>query len=96
MNPDDRLNQLFHAARRDPGPDCSAFGFETRLLARMREIRKPAIGFLAWKLAPIFAAVAVLAGTWYLTVPDPNPLLPLVAFQQDHTALTLLLEDGYE
>ena len=65
MKTDDPLDRLFAAARADV-PDTSAleFGFETRLLARLRQDRSPAWFSWAWRLSPYFAALALAAGAW--------------------------------
>jgi hypothetical protein len=71
MNSDDldrQLDALFRATRaeqRDTG--AIEFGFETRLLARLREERSASIFSWAWKLAPFFAALAIAAGVWCRT-----------------------------
>ena len=64
-NRDSRLDALFRAARADaPDTARAEYGFETRLLARLREERGASIFSWAWKLAPFFAAVAIAAGWW--------------------------------
>ena len=64
-NRDPQLDALFHAARTDaPDTARAEYGFETRLLARLREERGASIFSWAWKLAPFFAAVAIAAGWW--------------------------------
>ena len=69
---DARLNALFAAARREP-VDVShlEFGFETRVMARLREEANPfaAVMALAWRLCPFFAALALAASLWSRT-PD--------------------------
>jgi hypothetical protein len=62
--PDPLLDALFSAARTEAEPETSRaeFGFETRLLARLREDRGASIFAWAWKLCPLFAAVALAAG----------------------------------
>src|SRR5205809_6666297 len=62
---DHRLDTLFHAARLEVWDTARAeFGFETRLMARMREERGSSVYSWAWKLAPFFAALAIAAGVW--------------------------------
>ena len=62
---DPPLDALFRAARREaPDTARAEFGFETRLMARLREERGTGIFAWAWKLAPFFAAVALAAGWW--------------------------------
>jgi hypothetical protein len=65
---DGQLDALFRAARaenRDTG--ALEFGFETRLMARLREERSASVYSWAWRLAPFFAALAIAAGIWCRT-----------------------------
>lgn len=64
-NLDQRLDALFAAARAET-PDTSRleYGFETRLAARLRGERGASIFAWAWRLCPIFAALA-LAVAWF-------------------------------
>jgi hypothetical protein len=69
----DRLDEVFRAARQAP-PDTGQreFGFETRLLARLRAERTTALPWAAmvWRLVPAFAAVVVALGVWaYASAP---------------------------
>ena len=74
MNPDDELDRLFAAAR-TPSQDHSRleFGFETRVLARVREERSASWFSWAWKLCPYFAALAVAVGAWGYLHGDSMP-----------------------
>ncbi|HZJ17925.1 MAG TPA: hypothetical protein VFD27_22930, partial [Chthoniobacteraceae bacterium] len=64
-NRDSQLDALFRAARADaPDTARAEYGFETRLLARLREERGASLFSWAWKLAPFFAAVAMAAVWW--------------------------------
>jgi hypothetical protein len=65
MNPDEQLDRLFASAR-DHSRDTSRaeFGFETRVLARLREERKGSWLSWAWRLCPYAAAMALAAGAW--------------------------------
>ncbi len=65
-NLDPQLENLFTSARAQGPFDTSRveFGFETRLLARLREERGSSIFVRAWKLCPFFAAIAIAAGIW--------------------------------
>ncbi len=69
-NADDRLDALFAAARQD-SPDTSRaeWGFETRVMARLREESSPFASVVcwAWRLCPFFAALAVAATLWSRT-----------------------------
>jgi hypothetical protein len=68
---DEQLNQLFQAAR-ESRPDTSRaeYGFETRLLAALREDRDHATSWaaLTWRLMPVFAAIVVVTGVWSYNV----------------------------
>lgn len=65
-NPDPLLDPLFAQARAQRADTSRAeYGFETRLLARLRETARPGrsgLGLVAWKLAPFFALVVVALG----------------------------------
>jgi hypothetical protein len=65
MKPDP-LDALFRAVRED-APDTSRaeYGFETRVLARIRAERRTSWQGWAWRLCPFFASIAVLAGAWF-------------------------------
>lgn len=65
MNSDPQLDALFRAAR-DAAPDTSRseFGFETRLMARVREERRGSWISIAMRLSPFFAALVVAAAVW--------------------------------
>jgi hypothetical protein len=64
---DDQLNELFKTARTaKPDTARAEFGFETRLLARLRAgktAETPWFAF-AWKLMPVFAAIVMALGVW--------------------------------
>ena len=67
---DERLDHVFRTARQ-AAPDTARveFGFETRLLARLRAERASSeLNWLAWtrRLAPIFAAIVLGLGAWNL------------------------------
>jgi hypothetical protein len=69
-NPDTELDALFARARAQR-PDTSAaeYAFETRLLARLREQRRPEPesiwASVSWRLAPVFAALVIGLGVWH-------------------------------
>jgi hypothetical protein len=68
---DEQLNQLFQAARGSrPDTSRAEYGFETRLLAALREIRRQPTPWatLAWRLMPAFAAIVVVTGAWSYNV----------------------------
>ena len=67
---DPHLDALLHAARGHLDESMIAraeLGFETRLMARLREESAGSIFAWAWRLAPFFAALAVAAGVWSRT-----------------------------
>jgi len=67
---DDQLDKVFKAGR-SAKPDTShaEFGFETRLMARIRAEAQPQVPWFAfaWKLVPVFAAIVLALGVWNLT-----------------------------
>ena len=68
---DEQLNELFQSARAvKPDTSRAEYGFETRLLAAIRESRKQPISLatLAWRLMPVFAAIVVAVGVWSYSV----------------------------
>ena len=73
MNPDP-LDSLFRVVR-DDAPDTSRmeFGFETRVMARIRTERRSSWQGWAWRLCPFFTALAVAAGSWFYTHRDSAP-----------------------
>jgi len=69
----DPLDALFAAARAQrPDTSRAEYGFETRLLARLRERPQPdAISLwsmVTWRMAPIFAACVVALALWQADV----------------------------
>ena len=75
MNGDDKLRMLFASAREfKPDTSRAEYGFEARLMARLRAERsKPALWAVwAWRLIPAFAAFVVLLGIWNYAVPAAN------------------------
>jgi hypothetical protein len=79
MNSEDKLDQLFQAARQ-AGPEAADrgdLGFETRLLARLREERaeRAQTAYVLWRLAPFFAgALAILTLVTAMTSHSPGLL----------------------
>ncbi len=70
----DPLETLFRTVRED-APDTSRaeFGFETRVLARIRSERRSSWQGWAWRLCPFFSALAVAASSWFYTHRDAAP-----------------------
>jgi len=95
MRPDERLDRIFKEAR-GAVPDTSRVetGLETRVLARVREIkgRRPWYS-LAWRLVPLFTAVTVALGIWYYaSAPDPSADMraAITAEYEDTLSLNIL------
>lgn len=63
-NADQKLDALLRAAREPRDTSRAEFGFETRLMARIRQESSSSVFAWAWKLAPFFAALAIAAGLW--------------------------------
>jgi hypothetical protein len=85
---DEQLNRLIAAARQAPPETGRAeFGFETRLLARLRAERPRGTPWLAWtwRLAPVFAAIVIALGIWTFTGTSPQ------AATEEETLLVALL-----
>jgi hypothetical protein len=79
MNPSspDPLDALFAAARAQrPDTSRAEHGFETRLMARLRERRQPDAASLwsvvTWRMAPFFAACVVALALWQANVPTDS------------------------
>lgn len=73
----DKIDSLFHAAR--PTCDAEGistteqqkalaervdYGFETRMMARLREERNSTMGAWAWRLAPVCGVMTLVAILW--------------------------------
>jgi hypothetical protein len=89
MNSDQQLDAIFRAAR-DAAPDVSRreFGFETRLLARIREERRGSWMTIALRLSPVFAALVIAAAVLcrdYADI-DPDPSYALDAVRSGGTS----------
>jgi len=68
------LDRLFEAARKaELYKAAREHGFETRVLARIRETRTGDMQFLSWvwRLMPVFASLVVCLGLW-VSVFDPG------------------------
>ena len=88
-SPDPQLDALFRAARA-AAPDTSRaeFGFETRVLARLREERGTTVFSWAWRLCPFFAVLALAALCWTRT--------PAARAEKDATVLAELTRGSDE
>ena len=67
---EDDLDALFARAR-GATPDMAAaeYGFETRLMAGLRERRQsgsmPVFGALSWRLMPVFVVIVLVLAVWH-------------------------------
>jgi hypothetical protein len=73
---DEQLDNLFKTARgvtRDTAR--GEFGFETRLMARIRaeHAQKASWFAVAWKLMPVFAAIVMALGVWNVASVNSEP-----------------------
>ena len=64
---DQQIDMLLRAARVPRDTERVQLGFETRLMARLREERSASVFAWAWKLAPFFATIAIAAVIWSRT-----------------------------
>jgi hypothetical protein len=65
MKADESIDRLFAAARsHQPDTARLEFGFEARVLARVREESSVSWFGWAWRMCPYFAALALAAGAW--------------------------------
>ncbi len=93
---DEKLDRLFAEARKaelyDPKIE---YGFETRVMARVRMEREGRMPLLlwAWRLVPVFLSVVILLGIWtYVSTPDQRIDLSAVAgIGNEETMLTAYL-----
>ncbi len=76
---DEKLDRIIARAREAP-PDISAAerGFETRVMARIRERREYPERWIAWtwRLAPVFLALTIVLGAWSLVLDPVRPADP--------------------
>jgi hypothetical protein len=90
---DEELKKLFEAAR-EVKPDTSRaeYGFETRLLSRLRAEHQPSTPWPAvvWKLMPVFATIVVALGVWTAIEPGANSSDLRSALTGDHDDKTLV------
>jgi hypothetical protein len=72
---DEKLDRLFAAARKAVHYNTNAeYGFETRVMARIRAEEKRQIPFFqwAWRFIPVFASIVIVLGIWvYSTMYTP-------------------------
>ena len=94
---DARVDKLF-AATCGIKPDTSRaeYGFETRLMARLRAQQDQALPWyaFAWKLIPAFAAVVVALGVWTYAGSNTTDLQGAIAGDHEENALAPYLAGG--
>ena len=64
---EEKLERLFAAARKaEPYKKEIEYGFETRLMAKIRAQGERQTPFLlwAWRLIPVFASIVIFLGIW--------------------------------
>ena len=64
---DEKLDRLFAAAHKaEPYKKEIEYGFETRLMAKIRAQGERQTPFLlwAWRLIPVFASIVIFLGIW--------------------------------
>jgi hypothetical protein len=67
---EDRLDALLaRAAAARPDTAAAEYGFETRLMARLRARTRaatmPILGALSWRLLPVFAVIVLVLAFWH-------------------------------
>jgi hypothetical protein len=87
---DAELDRYFALARQAP-PDISGVerNFETRVMARIREAREPWYAW-AWRLAPVFLALAILIAGWSLSYSPVRPADPVTMLASGTQEVALL------
>lgn len=84
-----RLDALFAAARAQK-PDTSRleYGFETRLMARIRCGEKPQPWYTyAWRLSPVFACIVLALGIWTCCTPQDSDIQTIVTSTADESQI---------
>ena len=87
---DVELDRYFALARQAP-PDISGVerNFETRVMARIRESREPWYAW-AWRLAPVFLALALLLAGWSMYYSPVHPTDPVTMLASGTQEVALL------
>ncbi|HTZ18725.1 MAG TPA: hypothetical protein VMB78_09845 [Dissulfurispiraceae bacterium] len=76
-NGDDRLERLFAAARKYDACDPKLqYGFETRMLTKIKEHRAASGPFFlwAWRLIPALFAMVLMLGAWIYITEHSQPI----------------------
>jgi hypothetical protein len=64
---EEKIERLFAAARQaEPYKAAIEYGFETRLMAKIRSERERRMPFFlwAWRLIPVFVSIVIFLGIW--------------------------------
>jgi hypothetical protein len=64
---EEKIERLFAAARQaEPYKAAIEYGFETRLMAKIRSERERQMPFFlwAWRLIPVFVSIVIFLGIW--------------------------------
>ena len=65
---DEQLNKLFRDARAaKPATSRAEYGFETRLIARLRSTPEVPWFAFAWRLVPVFALIVLALSLWVMS-----------------------------
>lgn len=85
---DKRLDRLFEASRAEPvDTTAQEEHFETRLMARISELRTPSLPWyaLAWRMVPAFAlvAAAITIGALTYTPRGSNDMFAALSDEQE-------------
>jgi hypothetical protein len=89
-SPDPLLDPLFARARAHrPDTGRAEYAFETRLLARLREAKKPvsAWGLVSWRMIPLFAVLVLGLAVWQIELgPDSQEAAQVASLQNPEAA----------
>ena len=87
---DVELDRYFELARQTPQVISEVErNFETRVMARIRESREPWYAW-AWRLAPVFLALAVLLVGWSIYYSPLHPADPVATLASGTQEVALL------
>ena len=90
------LDRLFAAARKaEPYRSSEEYGFEARVMARIRAQREGQMPFFlwSWRLIPLFVSVVLFLGIWTYAF-ESQPVIDLSAITRignEETTLTAFL-----
>ncbi len=90
---DEKLDRLFAAARRaEPYSTDLEYGFESRVMGKIRAKREGETPFLmwVWRLIPVFASLIVLIGIWIYAA-EPGYAIDLSAISGPRNEETTII-----